>query len=76
MPVPGGLYLSEEERRAPLTLVQISRIHGGKKQFTRRGSKKAQVSNSSMGMSWGAMEKREEGILLRASSEPVDSVNI
>ena len=34
-----------------------------KKQFTRGGSKKVQVSNSSMGMSWGVMEKREEGIL-------------
>ena len=60
----------------PLTLVQISRIHGGKKQFMRGGSKKAQVSNLSMGMSWGAKEKCKEGILLKASSEPVNSVNI
>jgi hypothetical protein len=27
-----------------------------------------------MGMSWGGMGKREEGILLRASSERVESV--
>ena len=34
------------------------------------------MSNSSVGMmSWGGMEKRGEGILLRALSEPVEPVN-
>jgi hypothetical protein len=42
----------------------------------KNSSREAVVSNSSMGMSWGGMEKREEGILLRASSESVESVNI
>ena len=61
---------NEGERRGPLTLVEISWIHGGRKRFTRGGGKKAQVSNSSIGMG-----RREEGILLRASSERVESVN-
>jgi len=40
------------ERRTQLTLVAIAWIHCGRKRFTRSGSKeKAQVSNSSMGMS-------------------------
>ena len=54
---------NEEERRAPLTPLHERSIHSGKKQFTKAGSKKAQVGNSSMEMSWGGMEKREEGIL-------------
>ncbi len=36
---------NEGEWQVPLTLVQISWIHGGRKRFTRGGSKKAQVTH-------------------------------
>ena len=48
-------------RQTPLTLVQISWIHGRREQFMRGGIKKVRVSNSSIRMSWGRDGKTQRG---------------